>query len=76
MEAQLERESQGQLRVTHVEEHELVWVVAYQSAEYLRTGDPSRMLVGGGPFLVDRVARPCCTSPPSSQRHSVQRTPA
>ncbi|MCL6731044.1 YrhB domain-containing protein [Streptomyces neyagawaensis] len=55
VEAQLERESPGQLRVTDVREHELVWVVSYQSAEYLRTGDPSRMLVGGGPFLVDRI---------------------
>jgi hypothetical protein len=55
VEAQLERESSGQLLVTHVEEHELAWVVSYQSAEYVRTGDPSQMLVGNGPFLVDRV---------------------
>ncbi|GAA4066511.1 YrhB domain-containing protein [Streptomyces shaanxiensis] len=55
VEAQLEREAPGQLQVTHVEEHELAWIVAYQSAEYVRTGDPSQMLVGNGPFLVDRV---------------------
>ncbi|MER5435774.1 YrhB domain-containing protein [Streptomyces sp. NPDC002588] len=55
VEAHLERESPGQLRVTHVEEHELAWIVSYQSAEYVRTGDTSQLLVGNGPFLVDRV---------------------
>ncbi|MGW0574754.1 YrhB domain-containing protein [Streptomyces sp. NPDC002920] len=55
VEAQLERESPGQLLVAHVEEHELAWIVSYQSAEYVRTGDPSQLLVGNGPFLVDRV---------------------
>ncbi|MBA4866930.1 hypothetical protein H1V43_37680 [Streptomyces sp. PSKA54] len=55
VEAQLERESPGQLLVTHVEEHELAWIVSYQSAEYVRTGDPSQLLAGNGPFLVDRV---------------------
>ncbi|MFJ8140810.1 YrhB domain-containing protein [Streptomyces sp. NPDC096013] len=55
VELQLERECPGQLLVAHVEEHELAWVVSYQSAEYVRTGDPSHLLVGSGPFLVDRV---------------------
>ncbi|WP_438490124.1 YrhB domain-containing protein [Streptomyces sp. S186] len=55
VEAQLERESPGRLLVAHVEEHELAWIVYYQSAEYVRTGDPSRLLVGNGPYLVDRV---------------------
>ncbi len=55
VEAQLERESPGQLLVAHVEEHELAWIVSYQSAEYVRTGDPSHLLVGNGPFLVDRM---------------------
>jgi hypothetical protein len=54
VEAQLERESPGQMLVTHVEEHELAWIVSYQSAEYVRTGDPAQLLVGNGPFLVDR----------------------
>ncbi|MFJ8313297.1 MULTISPECIES: YrhB domain-containing protein [unclassified Streptomyces] len=55
VESQLERESPGQLLVAHVGEHELAWVVSYQSAEYVRTGDPTHLLVGNGPFLVDRV---------------------
>ncbi|MFE7568434.1 YrhB domain-containing protein [Streptomyces sp. NPDC057539] len=55
VEAQLEREAPGQLLVTHVEKHELAWIVGYQSAEYVRTGDPSQRLAGNGPFLVDRV---------------------
>lgn len=41
--------------VTAVEEHELVWIVQWQSAAYLRTGDPRHMLAGNGPYLVDRV---------------------
>ncbi|MGW1740518.1 YrhB domain-containing protein [Nocardia sp. NPDC001965] len=55
VEAQLTVELPGQELVTYVEEHELVWIVSYQSAEFARTGDHSRALVGNGPFLVDRV---------------------
>ncbi|WP_030809683.1 YrhB domain-containing protein [Streptomyces sp. NRRL F-2799] len=35
--------------------HELVWVVHVATAEYLRTHDPASLLVGGGPYLVDRM---------------------
>ncbi|MER5562122.1 YrhB domain-containing protein [Streptomyces sp. NPDC002506] len=45
----------GRLIVSGAEEHELVWIVYYQSAEYLRTGDLDQMLGGNGPYLVDRV---------------------
>ncbi|CAM5470794.1 hypothetical protein GCM10010329_31170 [Streptomyces spiroverticillatus] len=55
VEAQLEREEPGQLVVTGVREHELVWIVSYQSVEYVRTGNTSTALVGNGPYLVDRV---------------------
>ncbi|MFD4743246.1 YrhB domain-containing protein [Streptomyces virginiae] len=41
--------------VLHVEEHELVWKVYWQSEEYARTRDPAAMLVGHGPYLVDRL---------------------
>ncbi|MFC7220598.1 YrhB domain-containing protein [Streptomyces polyrhachis] len=41
--------------VVAAEEHELVWIVRYQSEEYLRTRNPSTMLIGNGPYLVDRV---------------------
>lgn len=41
--------------VTEVEEHELVWLVHSQSEEYVRTGEFGSMLIGGGPYLVDRV---------------------
>lgn len=41
--------------VTSVEQHELVWVVSWQSEEFIRTRDPRSMLVGHGPYLVDRV---------------------
>lgn len=55
VEAQLARDVPPMSLVVGVREHELVWIVSYQSAEYVRTGDPSRMLAGGGPYLVDRV---------------------
>ncbi|MFF2732627.1 YrhB domain-containing protein [Streptomyces sp. NPDC058008] len=51
----LDRRYSGQLVVSGTEEHELVWIVYYQSAEYLRTGDLSHMLGGNGPYLVDLV---------------------
>lgn len=51
----LDRRYSGQLVVSGAEEHELVWIVYYQSAEYLRTGDLSHILGGNGPYLVDRV---------------------
>ncbi|MGC0334932.1 hypothetical protein RKD23_008009 [Streptomyces sp. SAI-170] len=41
--------------VARVVEHELVWKVYVQSEEYERTRDPAAMLVGHGPYLVDRV---------------------
>nr|WP_093643037.1 YrhB domain-containing protein [Streptomyces sp. 2224.1] len=41
--------------VLHVAEHELVWKVYWQSEEYARTRNPSAMLIGHGPYLVDRV---------------------
>ncbi|MGW6538594.1 YrhB domain-containing protein [Streptomyces sp. NPDC055051] len=39
--------------VTSVRRHELAWIVAWTSEEYLRTGNPSTALVGNGPYLVD-----------------------
>ncbi|MFF8805655.1 YrhB domain-containing protein [Streptomyces omiyaensis] len=41
--------------IVHVVEHEPAWMVFVQSEEYARTGDVSAMLVGHGPYLVDRV---------------------
>ncbi|MEU4039921.1 YrhB domain-containing protein [Streptomyces collinus] len=64
VEEELDRENQkwaargvAPIRTTvlHVEEHELVWKVYWQSEEYARTRDPATMLVGHGPYLVDRI---------------------
>ncbi|MEU9337052.1 YrhB domain-containing protein [Streptomyces sp. NPDC048290] len=64
VEEQLERDYQqwlavgvGAVRmvVVDVEEHELVWIVFWNSAEFARTRNPAFMLVGNGPYLVDRV---------------------
>ncbi|MFF8595793.1 YrhB domain-containing protein [Streptomyces sp. NPDC015220] len=41
--------------VVRVIEHELVWKVYVQSEEYARTGSLAAMLVGQGPYLVDRA---------------------
>ncbi|MFF2901096.1 YrhB domain-containing protein [Streptomyces sp. NPDC057966] len=41
--------------VVHVDDHELVWKVYVQSEEYARTRNAAAMLVGHGPFLVDRA---------------------
>ena len=41
--------------VVRVVEHELVWKIHVQSEEYARTRDAATMLVGHGPYLVDRV---------------------
>ncbi|MFJ9644034.1 YrhB domain-containing protein [Streptomyces sp. NPDC101206] len=41
--------------VVDVREHELVWLVLVQSEEYARTRDRHTMLVGHGPYLVDRL---------------------
>ncbi|MFD7407788.1 YrhB domain-containing protein [Streptomyces sp. NPDC059866] len=41
--------------VVDVEEHELVWIVYWQSEEFVRTRNPGAMLAGNGPYLVDRV---------------------
>ncbi|MEU7085226.1 YrhB domain-containing protein [Streptomyces achromogenes] len=41
--------------VVDIEEHELVWIVHWDSEEYARTGNPLARLGGNGPYLVDRV---------------------
>jgi Immunity protein 35 len=64
VEEQLERDYQQwravsvhavRMAVVDVEEHELVWIVSWQSEEFVRTRNPGHMLVGNGPYLVDRV---------------------
>ncbi|WP_343244160.1 YrhB domain-containing protein [Streptomyces sp. SID14446] len=64
VEAQLERDYQHsramsvdtvRTPVVHVEEHELVWIVSWQSGELARTRNSKHMLIGNGPYLVDRV---------------------
>ncbi|MFH8561384.1 YrhB family protein [Streptomyces sp. NPDC017988] len=64
VEDQLERDYQQwrvagvdamRMAVVDVEEHELVWIVSWTSEEFARTGNPKFMLVGNGPYLVDRV---------------------
>ncbi len=61
---QLERDCQAwrtagapvmRMVVVDVEEHELVWIVAYDSEEFVRTQNSEHRLAGNGPYLVDRV---------------------
>jgi immunity protein 35 of polymorphic toxin system len=42
-----------EIAVSDVEQHALGWLVFWQSAEYLRSGDWEKQLVGQGPYLVD-----------------------
>ncbi|WP_327749872.1 YrhB domain-containing protein [Streptomyces europaeiscabiei] len=64
VEEQLERDYQQwravsadavRMAVIRVKEHELVWIVSWQSKEFVRTRNSRYMLVGNGPYLVDRV---------------------
>ncbi|WP_406173578.1 YrhB domain-containing protein [Streptomyces canus] len=64
VEEQLERDYQQwravsvdatRMAVIRVEEHELVWIVSWQSEEFVRTRNSRYMLIGNGPYLVDRV---------------------
>ncbi|RZU23512.1 immunity protein 35 of polymorphic toxin system [Streptomyces sp. BK239] len=43
------------MAVVDVEEHELVWIVSWQSEDFVRTRNSKYMLVGNGSYLVDRV---------------------
>lgn len=59
VEALLSRERQEspwlpELAVLDVEEHALGWLVFWQSVEYIRSRELEKMLVGQGPYLVDR----------------------
>ncbi|MCD0482140.1 YrhB family protein [Streptacidiphilus sp. ASG 303] len=40
--------------VLDVEEHALGWLVFWQSVEYIRSREFRKMLLGAGPYLVDR----------------------
>ncbi|MFF3612080.1 YrhB domain-containing protein [Streptomyces sp. NPDC002580] len=64
VEEQLEREHRqaravgvdaARMTVVGVEEHELVWIVRCQSEDYVRTRSDRFLLLGNGPYLVDRV---------------------
>ncbi|MFF0086696.1 YrhB domain-containing protein [Streptomyces canus] len=64
VEDQLERDYQQwravsvdamRMAVIRVEEHELVWIVFWQSEEFVRTRNRGHMLIGNGPYIVDRV---------------------
>ncbi|WUJ40971.1 YrhB family protein [Streptomyces sp. NBC_00386] len=64
VEEQLERDYQQwravsvdamRMAVVRVKKHELVWIVSWQSEEFVRTRDADHMLIGNGPYLVDRV---------------------
>ncbi|GGP97181.1 hypothetical protein GCM10010249_14470 [Streptomyces roseolilacinus] len=41
--------------MVHVKEHELVWIVSWQSEEFVCTRNAKYALIGNGPYLVDRV---------------------
>ncbi|MEU8948642.1 YrhB domain-containing protein [Streptomyces sp. NPDC048489] len=41
--------------VIRVDEHELAWIVSWQSEEFVRSRNSRNMLIGDGPYLVDRV---------------------
>ncbi|MFD8423244.1 YrhB domain-containing protein [Streptomyces sp. NPDC059466] len=43
------------MAVVRVQEHELVWIVSWNSEEFVRTRNSKCMLIGNGPYLVDRV---------------------
>ncbi|MER6628451.1 YrhB domain-containing protein [Streptomyces sp. NPDC000987] len=64
VEEQLERDYQQwramsveavRMVVVQVDEHELVWIVSWQSEEFARTRNSEYMLIGNGPYLVDRI---------------------
>jgi hypothetical protein len=64
VEEQLERDYQSwratgvdamRMAVVHVEQHELVWIISWQSEEFVRTRNSDFMLAGNGPYLVDRI---------------------
>ncbi|MEU3843812.1 YrhB domain-containing protein [Streptomyces sp. NPDC028635] len=64
VEEQLERDYQQwramsadamRMAVVRVKEHELVWIVSWQSKDFIRTRNSKYALDGNGPYLVDRV---------------------
>jgi hypothetical protein len=64
VEEQLERDYQQwravsaeavRMAVVRDEEHELVWIVSWQSENFVRTRNSKYALIGNGPYLVDRV---------------------
>ncbi|WP_367997394.1 YrhB domain-containing protein [Streptomyces sp. GMY02] len=50
------------MAVVRVEEHELVWIISWQSEDFVRTQNSKHALIGNGPYLVDRVDGGCTRS--------------
>jgi Immunity protein 35 len=47
--------SRPHLVVTEVAEHDFGWLFAYNTKEYLETGEIGFALAGSGPIIVDRI---------------------
>ncbi len=71
VEDQLERDYQQwravstdavRMAVVRIEEHELVWIVSWQSEDFVRNRSSNHVLIGNGPYLVDRVDGGCTRS--------------
>jgi hypothetical protein len=52
-EVYLKEDSADELVITEVRREKFGWLFFFQSKEYVETGDPSEMLAGNAPFLVD-----------------------
>ncbi len=53
-EKQRQQPSLPELAIFLVEDHAFGWLVYWQSVDYLRSRDFGKMLIGHGPYLVDR----------------------
>lgn len=53
-EEQRQQPSLPELAIFLVEDHAFGWLVYWQSVDYLRSRDFGKMLIGHGPYLVDR----------------------
>jgi len=51
---QVEHEKHCRLAITQVEHHDFGWLFYYNSAVFVETGEIGHLLVGNGPYLVER----------------------
>ena len=75
LESDVEARSGHRLAALDDEVRELwwAWIIPVQGEDYVRSGDPERLLFGLGPYLVDKFTREVIPTGTGTSLHALER---